>query len=335
MSARVTMRDVAEAVGVSPMTVSRALRDDETVSAKTRGRIQAAARDLGYVYDTTAQAFRSQRSGFVAVTLPSINNANFADTHRGLTHALSGTALELLLGSTDYRIEEEEHLVRQLLARRPEAVVMTGGSHTDVTRHLLQTAKIPVLEIWDAPSDPLGHIVGFSNAGAMTLLIQHLADTGRRRIGFLGAEGDSDHRGAARRKGVLAAAEQFGLGDVIELSAGKAPVSMSQGADAVRRNADLLRGLDALVCVSDPVAFGALSACQALGIDVPGQLAITGFGGFEISRVCRPSITTVDVSAHEIGLQAGRILVQLLTGDAPSDPVRCLIAPELCIGGTT
>ncbi|MEL6466571.1 MAG: LacI family DNA-binding transcriptional regulator, partial [Pseudomonadota bacterium] len=88
MSARVTMRDVAEAVGMSPMTVSRALREDRTVNTKTRARVRQVADELGYVYDSTAQAFRTQKSGFVAVTLPSVNTANFAETFRALPNGL-------------------------------------------------------------------------------------------------------------------------------------------------------------------------------------------------------------------------------------------------------
>ncbi|MEM1400716.1 MAG: LacI family transcriptional regulator, partial [Pseudomonadota bacterium] len=99
--------------------------------------VRQTAADLGYVYDSTASAFRAQKSGFVALTLPSVNNANFAETYRAFTDALSGSGVQILLGSTDYRAEKEELLVRQLLTRTPEAVVLTGGHHTDATRSLL------------------------------------------------------------------------------------------------------------------------------------------------------------------------------------------------------
>jgi len=167
MVERVTMRDVARAVGVSPMTVSRALRDDATVQAKTRARVHEAAQRLGYVYDSTAQVFRSQKSGFIAVTLPSVNNANFADTFRALSEGVEAMGLQVLLGSTNYRTEKEEHLVRQLLARNPQVLVLTGGHHTPATRDLIRNKGLPVIEMWDLPDDPLGHAVGFSNAQAM------------------------------------------------------------------------------------------------------------------------------------------------------------------------
>lgn len=319
MGTKVTMRDVARAAGVSPMTVSRAFKEDASVNAATRAIVQDAADRLGYVYDTTAQAFRAQRSGFVAVTLPSINNANFASTHRALTQTLAGTDLQLLLGITNYRVDEEERHVRQLLARRPEAIVLTGGHHTEATRKLLSAMDMPVVEIWDLPPEPIGHVVGFSNAEAMRLVVDHLVETGRRKLGFLGATGDTDKRGAERRKGVLEAALRHGLPDVTLLDGGPAPVSMSNGASAVRAQIESIRELDALVCVSDPVAFGAIMALQRMGLEVPDDIAVTGFGAFEIASISNPSLTTVNVWADQIGERTGKLIEAVLNGDLVSD----------------
>lgn len=319
MGTKVTMRDVARAAGVSPMTVSRAFKEDASVNAATRAIVQDAADRLGYVYDTTAQAFRAQRSGFLAITLPSINNANFASTHRALTQALAGTDLQLLLGITNYRVDEEERHVRQLLARRPEAIVLTGGHHTEATRKLLSAMDVPVVEIWDLPPEPIGYVVGFSNAEAMRLIVDHLVETGRRKLGFLGATGDTDKRGAERRKGVLDAARRHGLPDVALIDGGQAPVSMSNGANAVNTQIDAIRGLDALICVSDPVAFGVIMALQRLGVDVPGDIAVTGFGAFEIATISNPSLTTVNVWADQIGERTGKLIGAMLSGGSASD----------------
>ena len=88
-----TMSDVARLTGVSSMTVSRAFRDDASVSKETRDKIRKAAEKLGYVIDSTASGLSSRKTGFVAVIIPSINNANFADTLRGLTEGLRTTNL--------------------------------------------------------------------------------------------------------------------------------------------------------------------------------------------------------------------------------------------------
>ena len=161
------MADVARVAGVSPMTVSRAFKADSSVSEATREAILKAADELGYVFDSTASSLRSQRTDFVAVTIPSINNANFADTVRGLSDGLKARGLQILLGTTDYDMAEEERLIEQLLRRRPEAIVVTGGKHTARARRMLENAGIPVIETWDLPETPIGHVVGFSNAEAV------------------------------------------------------------------------------------------------------------------------------------------------------------------------
>lgn len=327
------MRDVAQAVGVSPMTVSRAFKDDNSVNAETRMRIRREADRLGYVYDSTATAFRTQKSGFVAVTLPSINNANFADTYRGLSVAMDGSGMQLLLGATNYRVEKEEELLRQLLTRNPEALVMTGGHHTQTTRDLIAARELPVIEMWDLPDKPLGHAVGFSNADAMAMIVAHLAKTGRRKLAFVGASEGADSRGTERRVGAQRAAQELGLPEVAVIDAGPAPVSMRHGAARVEALGARARQYDAFVCVSDPVAFGVLNACKRLGLGVPDDIAVTGFGQFEVAQVCEPRITTVDVGARRIGEEVAAMLDGVFAGE--DIPDRIEVSTRFVPGGTS
>lgn len=130
------MADVAARVGVSKMTVSRALNrrtgSDRATSEALRQRILQACEEMGYVIDQTARTFSSKRSGFVAVLIPSLNNSNFSETAQGIAAALEARGLQLLLGYTDYRVETEERLLRAMLARRPEGVILTGGDRKSV-----------------------------------------------------------------------------------------------------------------------------------------------------------------------------------------------------------
>ena len=326
------MRDVAREVGKSPMTVSRALRGDTTVSAKTREIVSKTAEDMGYVYDSTAHVFRTQKSGFVAVTVPSINNANFAETFRGLSEGLEGTGIQLLLGSTNYSVDKELELVQQLLARNPQAIVLTGGHHLPQTRKLLRAAQIPVIETWDLAADPLGHVVGFSNADAMAKVVKGLWQSGHRKLAFVGATMGTDMRGAARRDGVIAAAQDLGMPPVEMIDAGAAPVSMRHGAQAVAQLGQGVKKFDALVCVSDPVAFGAVSECRRLGIDVPAEIAVTGFGNFDLAVVSSPRITTVNVYANQIGRKVAAVLQDIFEGQ--TDPQWIDVGSELVQGET-
>lgn len=312
----VTMADVAAKVGVSKMTVSRAINragsSDRAASEALRQRILKACHEMGYVIDQTARTFASKRSGIVAALIPALNNSNFSDTAHGLTAAVEASGLQVLLGYTDYDVPTEERLLRAMLTRRPEGLVLTGGSHTAVARKLLKAAGVPVIETWDLLPEPIEHAVGFSNAEASAELVRQLHAKGYRRIAFLGGVPDSDARGADRRRGFEQAMTALRLDARRTLSVGQAPVSMAHGAQGVVQLLQRWPDTDALVCVSDHAAFGALAECQRRGWAVPGRLAIAGFGGFEVGAACHPQITTVVVDCIGIGRAAGQLLLRAI-----------------------
>ncbi|MFN3577195.1 MAG: LacI family DNA-binding transcriptional regulator [Tabrizicola sp.] len=324
------MADVARLAGVSPMTVSRAFRRDTSVSGATREAILKAAEDLGYVLDSTATSLRSQRTDFVAVTIPSINNANFAETLRGLSEGLKARGLQILLGHTDYDLHEEERLIEQLLRRRPEAIVVTGGRHTPRARRLLENAGLPVIETWDLPAEPIGHVVGFSNADAMRGMVNHFVRQGATRIAFLGGDADCDTRGADRREGFVTAMRAHGLDASRLIAAGAPPISMREGAVAMGRLLDRLPDTQAVICVSDLSAFGALTECQRRGVRVPGDIWIAGFGNYEIAEVSFPALTTINPFPREIGARAAALILDVLDGRQIA-PATQRIAPELIV----
>lgn len=327
-----TMRDVARLASVSTMTVSRALKSNTSVSGKTRERIRQAADELGYILNSNAASFASHRTGFVAVTIPSINNANFAETITGLTEGLRASGLQILLGYTNYSKEEEETLVEQFLQRRPEAVVVTGGSHTDRCRRLLEKSGVPVVEIWDMPDDPIDEVVGFSNAAAAALMVDHFTGLGFSKIGFIGGDTNRDTRGLDRRRGFISRLEALGLELHRNVAAGTPPVGMESGAIALEQLLTNWPDTQAVMCVSDLSAFGAICYCLRHAIKVPDNIAIAGFGAYDIAEMSVPSITTIDVEARKIGqMTASRIIERLNTKDVARTYLSNSISPKIIL----
>ena len=119
------------------MTVSRALKNDAPISQRTRQRVLAAVKRVGYVPDLNARVFASRRSGFIAALVPSLNNSNFADTVGGMSEVFDLAGLQMLLGDTEYSLTREELLLSAFLQRRPEAIILTGGVHSKLSRQLL------------------------------------------------------------------------------------------------------------------------------------------------------------------------------------------------------
>jgi LacI family gluconate utilization system Gnt-I transcriptional repressor len=325
-----TMSDVARLAGVSSMTVSRAFRQDGSVTSSTQAAILAAAEELGYVFDTTASNLRSQRSNFVGAIIPSLNNANFAETVGGLSDGLKARSLQILLGYTNYDVVEEERLIEQMLRRKPEAIVLTGGRHTDRARKLLRFASIPVIETWDIPEAPIGHVVGFSNAKSVMGLVDHCVSRGLKRIAFLGGDSIRDSRGAERRAGFVTAMTAHGLDATRLVAAGEPPISMREGTAAMKWLLANLPDTEAVICVSDLSAFGALTECQRQRVEVPGQIWIMGFGDYEIGSVSVPRLTTVNPFPRRIGERAADLVLDILD-QRQTEPAIIEIFPEVLV----
>ncbi|WP_354668124.1 LacI family DNA-binding transcriptional regulator [Pacificibacter marinus] len=328
---QVTMRDVAKAAGVSRMTVSRALKKNSPIAAETREHILKIVRDLNYVPDQMAGSLTTKKSGFVATLLPSLNNLHFAQTVQGLTEELEKIDLQILLGHTAYSAEREEVLVEALLRRRPEAMVLSYDGHTERTYELLSSVDIPIIEIWERPDRAIGHTVGFSNKDASFRMTQALIAKGYRNITFLGEEDDSWTRGAARRAGFVAAMTAAGLDASRIVQYGAPPLSIDVGALAAEKVMQNWPDTDCIFCVSDLAAFGVQSYLLSKGIQVPAQVAIAGFGNFEVSRFASPSISTVMVDPLTIGRETGALITRLLKArgtdastnhiEVPADPI--------------
>jgi LacI family gluconate utilization system Gnt-I transcriptional repressor len=314
------MQTVARLAGVSAMTVSRALKRDASVSQETRARVLEVVRQVGYVPDATARLFATRRSGFVAALVPSLNSSNFADTVRGMSERFDAAGLQMLLGDTEYSLAREEALIRAFLQRRPEAIILTGGVHSDGARALLASADAPVVETWDLPSAPLGDVVGFSNEAAGAAATHFLYERGRRRIGFIGVRSVEDARGARRREGFRKAARELGLADDRIVLVGAPPASMSHGAEALDAMLARWPDTDAIVCVSDLHAFGVLSQCQRRGIASPERLALAGFGDFEVARCCHPRLTTIAVDCLDIGRRAAEAALAAIAARQSGEP---------------
>lgn len=322
-SQRPTIRDVSRLAGVSRMTVSRVLSDPELVLPATRDKVHKAVADLGYVPDKTAGSLSSRRTGFIALMLPTLTNANFAAVAHGLTEALREVDYHLLIAYTDYDMVEEERQLRNLLARRPEAIVLTGAMHRRNASRMLMAADIPVVEIADLPSQPIEHAIGFSNYQVGRTAARYLLDRGFTRIGAIAAspEGEvTDHRGEERMRGFEDELRLSRRSTDYVFRHGTAPVSFHHGATAFRGLVEHSPDIEAVFAVSDLSAVGAVMEAQRMGLRIPDDISIMGFGDFEIGREINPPLTSIHVDFHALGVRTGQMLVNLLASEATTPP---------------
>jgi LacI family gluconate utilization system Gnt-I transcriptional repressor len=327
-----TMADVARLAGVSAMTVSRALRHDASVSCRTRARVLEVIDELGYVPDKVAGALSSGRSGLVAVVVPTLTLPLFGSLTRGLGDTLFQAGLEMFLGASDYDPDREERIVKDVLRRRPEAIAIAGVGRTEKTSALLQASGIPVVEFLDGADPPIDHLISVDPVAVAQATIAHFSRKGRRSLAILTQREQTHRRGAARVDALTDAAKAAGMAPPRIIRVGSPLAPFEQGARAAMEALDADGEVDALVCMNDHAAIGAVDALLRRGMRVPDDVAVFGFGDYEICRHVRPEITTVGFNPLKAGVEIGKIMLSALEAARRStaqDPYRLTLDFEI------
>ncbi|MDN0085260.1 LacI family DNA-binding transcriptional regulator [Crenobacter sp. SG2305] len=309
----VTLHDIGLEVGVSAITVSRALNSPERVSEALRDKIREAVERLGYVPNRSARALASARSQTVLVLIPSLTNTVFIDTLAGIEEVLRAAGYQMLIGNTHYSADEELQLLRAYLEHQPDGILVTGLSQPQEFNSTLERLGIPAVYMMDLADD--GRLcVGFSQEEAGAAITSHLLARGYRRIAFMGAQ--LDERVLKRLDGyrdVLRAGQSY---DASLEYLDPAPSSMQMGAEMVERILHEHSDCDAVFCCNDDLAIGAIAQCQRLGLEVPGRVAIVGFNDLQPAGWVTPALTTVATPRYRIGVEAARLLLDRIAGHA-------------------
>lgn len=312
----VTMADVAKVAGVSAQTVSRVLRAPDGSAPHIRDRVLDAVRTTKYVQNLAASHLASNRSMTIAAVIPVIQTSIFAETIQGLSNILVPAGYQIIIGHTDYNLEKEEALIRSLMGRRPDAFFLVGTRHTPAAREMLSKAAVPVVESWDLTQRPIDHLVGFSNYDALVKMVAYAKEKGYRRPAFAGALRPGDDRAQRRLKGYLDGMKKHYPGrQPNTVVVDNLPYSISTGGTLLQMARAQHPDCDVLMFSSDMFAAGALLSCERLGIKVPKDLAITGFGDYELAKELNPALTTISVPTTQIGEEAANLILRRIRGE--------------------
>lgn len=311
----VRLQEVADAAGVSTITVSRCVNNPERVSRRTRDHVLRVATRLGYIPNRLASSLVSSKTRVVGAIVPTIANPIHAETLQAVTDVLGGAGYRLLLGDTGYSEERELELVRTFLGHRVDGMLITGVAHAPACADLLRRAAVPVVETFDLTPSPIDANVGFSNHEAGGAITRYLIASGRRRLAFVEHRRIDDSRMNARRDGFSAACAAAGVAEHRVFSIDSDP-GTGAGGEVIGRILAEMPDADAVLFAGHQVAVGAIRHAADIGIDVPGRIAVAGFGDSPISRWIRPALTTVRFPMSRMGGEAARLLLARMTGTA-------------------
>jgi LacI family gluconate utilization system Gnt-I transcriptional repressor len=317
---RAGVRDVARIARVAPITVSRALRTPELVAKATREQIQRAIEATGYIPNLVAGSLSSNRTKLIGAIIATLRNSMATQILEEMSAVLHGHGYHLLVGSSGFSIAEEEALVAAFLARRADALYLTGQTHSARTRKLLKLARIPVVEVATLPRRPIDTAVGFSNENAGYTMTAWLIARGYRNIAFFSAPTRHNDRQTDRlagyRRALQEAGHRYNPAMVAEM-----PIDLECSKENLLGLLQREPGVDALFCGSDVLAIGALLECERQGIVVPDRLAIAGFDDLDMARHVTPALTTVRIPSREIGRGAAEMLLARLMGRRPNSRI--------------
>lgn len=310
-SDQITLSQVAQAAGVSPMTASRALNHPDKVSDSTRQSVLESVERLGYVPNLVAGSLASSRSRLVAVIVPSLINSVFVEVIKGLQETLEAQGYQILLGNTDYDLDREYQLVRTFLGWSCSALVTAGLRHNEACHTLLVNCGHPIMEVMEL-GNGIDLNVGLDHVAAGRCMASHLVDRNYQRIVYVGARLSHDYRAGMRYEGHKAVLKAKGLeAPLLELDT---LGSLQAGAESLAQVLQDYPATQAIHFANDDLAAGALLAAQRQGLKVPGDIAIAGFNGLPLGQHITPKLTTILSPREDMGRLAAQELIRRLSG---------------------
>lgn len=262
----------------------------------------------------------SARSPIIGVIVPTMTNAFFNRTIQAISLEMEASNYQLMIGVHEYDQAREEKLIGAFLRWNPLGLVVTGIFHTRASNNLLAGAACPVVEMWDLDGRPIDSVIGFSMTEDGRTMACHLIDKGRRHLVFVGHILDRDPRAKARAKAFLEEIERHEgvTGTIVHVD----DRTIAMGIAAIGRIRHEHSETDGVAFSGDAVALGALVGAEALGIRVPDDIAVIGFGDLDLGGYSRPPLTTIRPPHAEMGRSIARhILDRVLEPKATGEVV--------------
>jgi DNA-binding LacI/PurR family transcriptional regulator len=336
-SQRATISDVAAAAGVSKATVSKYLGGNKAyyIAAETRERIARAIQDLEFQPNAIAQGLSNRRTNTIGVIVASITNPFYPELIAGVEEITGDSEYTLLLGSTDGSPAKEADLVRSMLQRQVDGLVMAAVTMLDEqVLRLVDSDVDVVLASRGLDATPADTVVIDNVAGAR-LAVEHLIGHGHRRVAHLAGPADVVPF-RLRLEGYRDALAAAGLPADDTLLA---QVDSESGTTTSAMTAllALAEPPTAVFVANDRMAIEVLEFCAARGIKVPEGIAVVGFDNVWVGRLSGVGLTSVDSKARAVGRTAAEVLARRIRARhvpspaLPAPPERIILQPELVI----
>ncbi|KAA8745367.1 LacI family DNA-binding transcriptional regulator [Paenibacillus sp. UASWS1643] len=302
-----TIADIAKLAGVAKSTVSRYLNGG-SISESTNRKIERIINETGYVPNTFAQSLKAKKPNIIGTIVPRLDSFASSQILMGIDEKLRELNYQMLISNTSQDSEREMESIYSYYNQKVAGIILLATQISDAHLAAFKEIKLPVIIVGQQHDDVYSLI--HNDEAAAYDLGKYVLEKGHRKIAYLGVNEKDIAVGVKRKTGFKRAIKEkedceiryYETSFIIE--------------DAVKIADDIIETFapSIIVCATDNIALGALKAAHLKGVNVPSDLSITGFGGYEVTEVIYPSLTTVKFNYKDAGRIAADSLTQLLTG---------------------
>lgn len=302
-----TIRDVAKLAGVSVATVSRVLNKNGYVNKETEQKVMKAIEQLHYQPNAVARGLAGKQTGTIALILPDISNPFFPEIARGVEDVAQRHGYTVILCNSDDQGHKERSYIEVLKKKYIDGIIFASNTLGEDDLEKMRRNDIPLVVLDRAPNSQLCSVVRSQNFEGAKLAVQHLLDTGCKKIAHI--YGPQEFVTAKKR---MAGYEESVMHFPWYTPSLMVPghFRVDGGLQAVKELMARHPDVDGIFAGNDLMAIGALKGLHQMGIKVPHDVALIGFDGIGLTQITEPELSTVAQPIYEMGTLAAKVLIE-------------------------
>lgn len=314
----VTIKDIAQQAGVAKSTVSRYLNGG-SVSKKTKAKLDQIVNETGYAPNTFAQSLKAKKTNMIGTIIPRLDSFATNAILASIDKELRNRQYQLIITNTNQNVAREVENIYTLAKQKVDGIILLATVVTEAHRKAIAEVKIPVLLLGQSAEGL--HTIVHQEYEAGFKMGSYATDLGHKQFLYFTVLKDDEAIGQLRSKGVLDALEN-GSGTSVEVI--ETNFSFSK---AYEKAMSVLATTSAtyILCATDNIALAVMKAAHTLGLSIPNDFSLSGFGGYEVTSIVTPTITTVKYPYKQLGSLSVTNLIEIIEGE---DTIRNLELPN-------
>ena len=331
----VRMKDIAQDLGVSVVTVSKVFNNHRDISPATRERVLRRMKELNYQPSLHAQGLVSGQSFMIGLIVPDLVHAFFSEVAKSISAVVRKKGFGLVISSSNDDPQLEQDEISLMVRHRIDVLVVASCQENSKT--LSAVGKETPLVLLDRRfRDFDANFVGTDDVLVGKMATEHLVQMGYRRIAHIGGRKTSTSLGRLQGYKSALARHRISVPDSYVIHRKRSDESGdTTGRQAMEKMLKLKPRPDAVFCFNDPAAIGAMNAIISAGLRIPEDIALIGAGNIRYAESFRVPLSTIDVSSSALGEFAGSLALQLAAQKRPAQPKTIVVQPKLIIRDTT